>query len=142
MRPERAIDSIKSDVEAVTAENQDDFFRIPKIQTRFIRPIAPVCSSIYKASGDGPFLACPGSVTQKPLQDFAGAALRKLGFGEFDAARNFEIGEESAAGDQMLVAAVNCRTLRTSFLFRDSNAASGTAVTAIVSPRALNTSIE
>ena len=45
---------------------------------------------IHKASVDGPFLACPGSVTQKPLQDFAGAALRKLGFGELDAARHFE----------------------------------------------------
>ena len=29
--------SIKSDVEALIAENQDDFFRTPDIQTRFIR---------------------------------------------------------------------------------------------------------
>ena len=57
----------------------------------------------YKVSGDGPFLAGPGSVTQKPLQHFAGAALRKLGLRKLDAAWNFEVGEESAAGDQMLV---------------------------------------
>src|SRR4029077_13353363 len=53
--------------------------------------------TIYIASGDGPFLARPSSVPQKPLQYFAGAALRQLGLRELDAARNFEIGERSAA---------------------------------------------
>jgi hypothetical protein len=48
-------------------------------------------------SGDGPFLARPGGVTQEPLQDFAGPALRQLAFGEVDAAWNFEIGEGSSA---------------------------------------------
>src|SRR4029077_10141600 len=52
---------------------------------------------IYMTSGDGPFLARPGSVTQKPLQYFAGAALRQLGLRKLDAARNFEIGERSSA---------------------------------------------
>src|SRR6476660_9276783 len=52
---------------------------------------------IYMTSGNGPFLACPGSVTQKPLQYFAGAALRQLGLRKLDAARNFEIGERSSA---------------------------------------------
>src|SRR6267142_1509805 len=49
------------------------------------------------ASGDGPFLAGPGGIPQKPLQYFAGAALRQLGLRELDAARNFEIGERSSA---------------------------------------------
>src|SRR4029077_11936334 len=53
--------------------------------------------TIYIASGDGPFLARPSSVPQKPLQYFAGAALRQLGLRELDAARNFEIGERSSA---------------------------------------------
>jgi len=52
------------------------------------------------ASGDSPFLARPGSVTQKPFQDFAGAALWQFGFGELDAAWNFEIGERSSAGEK------------------------------------------
>src|SRR5437868_728119 len=52
---------------------------------------------IYKASGDGPFLACPGSVTQNSFEDFAGTALRQLGVGELDAARNLEIGQRSSA---------------------------------------------
>src|SRR4029077_4081565 len=53
--------------------------------------------TIYIASGDGPFLARPSSVPQKPLQYFAGAALRQLGLRELDAPRNFEIGERSSA---------------------------------------------
>ena len=40
------------------------------------------------------------------------------------------------------LAALNGRTLSTSFLLRGSNADSPTAVTAMVSPSALNTSIE
>ena len=52
---------------------------------------------IYTVSGDGPFLAGLGSVTQNSFQDFAGAALRQLGSGKLDAAWNFEIGEGSSA---------------------------------------------
>src|SRR6266404_4625315 len=56
-----------------------------------------------KASGDGSFLAGPGSVTENSFEDFAGAALRQLGFGELDAARNFEIGERSSAKRDQLI---------------------------------------
>src|SRR6266404_1044445 len=56
-----------------------------------------------KASGDGSFLAGPGSVTENSFEDFAGAALRQLGFREFDAARNFEIGERSSAIRDQLI---------------------------------------
>src|SRR5438132_7738868 len=52
---------------------------------------------IYKALGDGPFLARPGGIAQKALQYFAGTALRQLGLRKLDAARNFEIGERSPA---------------------------------------------
>ena len=48
----------------------------------------------------------------------------------------------SSKGFAVKSAAVNGRTLRTSSLRKDSRADSGTAVTAMVSPRALNTSIE
>jgi hypothetical protein len=55
----------ESDVEALIAENQDDFFRMPEIHTRFNE--SPGVLIIYKVSGNGPFLARPGSVTQNSL---------------------------------------------------------------------------
>src|SRR6266436_6928794 len=45
----------------------------------------------------------PKVFAQNLLQYFAGAALRKLGFGELDAARNFEIGERSSAKRDQLI---------------------------------------
>src|SRR5437870_4527863 len=74
---------------------------------------------IYKASGDGPFLASPGSVTKQPLQDFPGTALRQLGFGELDAARNFEIGERSSAMCDQLISSKSFPRLENNAGFHD-----------------------
>ena len=45
----------------------------------------------------------PKALAQNLLQYFAGAALRQLGFGELDAAWNFEIGEGSSAVRDQLI---------------------------------------
>src|SRR5437868_3858225 len=74
---------------------------------------------IYKALGDGPFLARPGGIAQKPLQYFAGAALRQLGLRKLDAARNFEIGERSSAIRDQLISSKSLPRLENNAGFHD-----------------------
>src|SRR5258705_4118181 len=75
---------------------------LPHFKKAMARP-SPLSNSnlsgvpiIYKASCDGPFLACPGSVTQTPLQHFVAPAHRQLGLRKLDATRNFAIAEGSS----------------------------------------------